>query len=468
MAGSVCEMGVAGEEAENLEFLTNAGRLPDRLMRKVLLIDDDASFRELLHPLIESGGWQVFQAANGEEGLKMALEHQPDVVLCDLLMPQTNGFQFCRALSSRRALLPKTRIIITSGSGYEIDRINALESGADDFLRKPIKAEILLKKLEELAGSSITTGESLEVESKRLPMGETRLKFWGVRGSIPAPGPRTVYYGGNTSCVEIRADGELIILDAGTGIRELGQALQKEWGNEPMRLNLLISHTHWDHIQGFPFFAPAYDSRNQVKILAFEGSRKGVESTLSIQMESPYFPISMREMPGNIEFVELKNLEFNIGAVQVKAAFMNHPGICAGYRLFTRSGSIAYFPDNELYGRYRSEKGTSGSGDTERFARAQDNRLIEFIQGADVVISDAQYDPQEYRKHVGWGHSCSEDVVAIAMKAGVKQLFLFHHDPDHSDEDIAQMLAGARRQIAAAGSAMRVEAAREGLEIVLG
>lgn len=435
-------------------------------MRTVLLIDDDVAFRTILQELLASNGWNVLQADDGEAGLKLALEHKPEIVLCDLLMPRSNGFQFCRALNARRASLPNTKIVVTSGSGYAIDRINALESGADEYVTKPLKADVLFRLMERLTAQSETQPQ-LFPEPIMGKQGETRVKFWGVRGSIPSPGPDTVYYGGNTACVEVRADGELIILDAGTGIRELGQALKKEFGAKPMRMTILISHTHWDHIQGFPFFAPAYEPENKVRILAFEGPRKGVESTLAIQMESPYFPISMQEMPGNIEFEELKDLEFEIGSIPVKAAFMNHPGVCAGYRLNTSAGSIAYFPDNELYGRFRNELGVSKSGDTTRFAKERDVRFMEFIRDTDIVIADAQYDREEYLKHVGWGHSCSDDVVALGLEAGVKKLFLFHHDPDHSDAHVAQMLASARKQVAEAGSNMIVEAAREGMEVVL-
>jgi phosphoribosyl 1,2-cyclic phosphodiesterase len=144
---------------------------------------------------------------------------------------------------------------------------------------------------------------------------------------------------------------------------------------------------------------------------------------------------------------------------------MNHPGVCVGYRLNTRAGSVVYFPDNELYGRLLDT--TNREENQTEFARRQDARLQEFIRGADIVISDAQYDAQEYASHVGWGHSCVDDVVALAIASGVKQLFLFHHDPDHSDAHIAQMLASARSQVARAGSDLKVEAAREGLEVRL-
>lgn len=435
-------------------------------MKTVLLIDDDETLRSILTELLRADGWNVLQAEDGEAGLKIALEQKPDVVVCDLLMPRCNGFQFCRALNARRSLLPNTKIVVSSGSGYAIDRINALESGADEYVSKPVAADDLIALLERLSGGNQRPRKD-DGAQQFAPQGITRLRFWGVRGSVPSPGPDTVYYGGNTSCVEVRTDGELIILDAGTGIRPLGRQLQKEFGTQQMRITILVSHTHWDHIQGFPFFAPAYDAQNQVRILAFEGPRKGVEATLSIQMESPYFPISMQEMPGNIEFEELKSLDFCVGKVPVKAAFMNHPGVCVGYKLLTSAGTIAYFPDNELFGRLKSEAAAHQRKEHEDFARQQDAKLQAFITGADIVISDAQYNVDEYRDHVGWGHSCVDDVVDLAIAAGVKQLFLFHHDPDHSDAQIAQMLAGARKQISEAGSPMLVEAAREGLEVTL-
>src|SRR6185295_15376385 len=177
--------------------------------------------------------------------------------------------------------------------------------------------------------------------------------FWGVRGSIPTPGPRTVFYGGNTSCVEVQADGELILLDAGSGIRPFGVNLMAEHGDKPIDLTLLLTHTHWDHIQGFPFFAPAYDAKNKVTILGYEGAKSGLETTLSEQMESSYFPIGLSQMPGHISFRELKDMSFRIGKVDVAAIFVNHPGICVGYKLTTSAGSVAYFPDHEPNQRLR-------------------------------------------------------------------------------------------------------------------
>jgi len=277
------------------------------------------------------------------------------------------------------------------------------------------------------------------------------LKFWGVRGSIPTPGPTTVQYGGNTSCVEVRADGQIIILDAGTGLRLLGSALVAEFDTRPLDLTLLLTHTHWDHIQGLPFFLPVYKPQNHLHILGYEGARHGLEAVLAGQMESPFFPIGLREVPANVRIEELKEMNFDVGPVRVQACFANHPGKCFGYRLFTSAGSIAFFPDNELNPQDASES----------------RKLINFLRGTDVLIMDTQFDTEEYQRHTGWGHGCLDDVVALALDAEAKKLFLFHHDPNHDDAKISQMLAHARKLVAARKGKLQVEAAREGVTVEL-
>ena len=290
-------------------------------------------------------------------------------------------------------------------------------------------------------------------------------KFWGVRGSIPTPGKSTVHYGGNTSCIEVRVDGEIIVLDAGTGIRPLGQALMEEFKDQPLNITLLISHTHWDHIQGFPFFMPAYNAANKLRILGYEGARAGLATTFAGQMESPYFPIALQQMPGHIMINELKELKFSLGKVRVQACFLNHPGICVGYRIYTTGGaSMAYLPDNEPYGhRHFPEEAESPHR-----APVLERELIDFITGADALVLDSQYDDQEYEKHISWGHGCVRDSVALAMKGKVKKLYLFHHDPNHDDERINQMLAHARELAGTMGGGLEIEAAREGEVVALG
>ena len=443
-------------------------------MKTVLVIDDEEGIRTLMAAWLSAAGWNVLEASDGEGGIDLALQHQPNAVVCDLLLPRCNGFQVCRSIRERGNTIQQPKIIVTTGSGYLTDQESAMEVGADEFLIKPFRADQLVKLLEKesvhpaaVAAAPLPPPKGLT----RLSVDQTpRLKFWGVRGSIPTPGPATVQYGGNTSCVEVRAEGEIIILDAGSGIRRLGLALAEEFKDQSLNLTLLITHTHWDHIQGFPFFVPAYDPRNKLRILGYEGAKEGLHSTLTYQMESPYFPVSLQHMPGNIHVTELKELDFSIGQVKIAASFVNHPGVCVGYRLFTSAGSIAYLPDNEPLQRMRSLPGGQQASDRNealKYASEQDQKIIGFIQDADVLIIDAQYDDAEYQSHVGWGHGCVDDVVALALFARVKQLFLFHHDPDHDDAQISRMLVWARQLVALQGETLAVDAAREGLEYVL-
>jgi phosphoribosyl 1,2-cyclic phosphodiesterase len=270
-----------------------------------------------------------------------------------------------------------------------------------------------------------------------------------VRGSIPTPGPTTVRYGGNTSCVEVRAGGEIILLDAGTGLRALGRSLLSEFKDQPLNLTMLLTHTHWDHIQGLPFFGPIYNSRCRLRILGCEGTRKGLVNALTGQMESTYFPVPFNKLPSNIEIEELKNFNFNIGPVCVRAMRANHPGLCVGYRLFSPDSLIAFFPD--------TEPRTGG----------KDRDMIEFLRDVDLLILDSQYDSKEYQEHLGWGHGCVDDSVALALQAGVKQLSLFHHDPDHDDKRIAGLVSHARRLVAKLKGKLKVDAACEGMTINL-
>lgn len=293
------------------------------------------------------------------------------------------------------------------------------------------------------------------------------LKFWGVRGSVPTPGPTTLQYGGNTSCLEVRAGGQIIILDAGTGLRLLGQQLLSEFDAQPLDLTLLLTHTHWDHIQGLPFFLPVYQPNNHLRILGYEGARVGLETVLNSQMESPFFPIGLKEVPANIRIEELKEWSFDLGGVRAQACYACHPGICVGYRLSVPGGSIAFFPDNELQRDQDAAKIAARRNGCVPAAGNGKARLAEFVRGVDVLVMDSQYDAEEYERHIGWGHGCADQVVSLALEAKVKQLYLFHHDPNHDDAKIAQMVAHARNLVAQRGGALQVDAAREGLTVQL-
>ena len=280
-------------------------------------------------------------------------------------------------------------------------------------------------------------------------------RIWGTRGSIAAPGPHTARYGGNTSCVEVRAsDGTVIILDCGTGARELGMHLAQTVP-QPMRLHLFIGHTHWDHIQGFPFFVPAFLPGSELNIYAPMGFQRGLEEAMAGQMEYAYFPVKLRDLRSRIHFNELDEGFFRVGEVLVETQYLNHTAPTVAYRMTSDGASIAYVTDHEPFwsapGRVSQHPG--------------DERHIAFLKGANLVIHDAQYTAEEYLDKVGWGHSSIEYAVDVALAAGVERLVLFHHDPAHDDAILEQMEITARAQVASRGQALDVLAAREGLEL---
>jgi len=301
-----------------------------------------------------------------------------------------------------------------------------------------------------------------------------KIKFWGVRGSIPTPGKSTVYYGGNTSCVEVRfKDGPFFILDAGTGIRELGKYLQQQ--SEKIRVYIFISHFHWDHIQGLPFFRPAFDSGNSITIAGSDDASAKLAQIISFQMDPTYFPVTIEDMKANISFRSLKEEKFSIEGVEIQTLYLNHPGYALGYRFSYKNHSLVYISDNEPF-HHSPDSALSSltSGEVPAVEQAFDNfyedknkKLSEFCKKANVLIHDAQFLPEEYESRKTWGHSPFHYTIDLALKSQVKSLILFHHDPDHADKTISQMLQQSRRMIRKSGSSLKCEAAREGSVLVV-
>jgi phosphoribosyl 1,2-cyclic phosphodiesterase/CheY-like chemotaxis protein len=435
-------------------------------MPTVLLIEDDVESRKRIARLFGDHRWEVIETGDGKLGVELAFTKRPELIVCDLLLPKMSGLQVCRAI---REKLDSCRIIIIAGRHYDIERDAVLEAGGDGYFVKPLKWEKLaavIKRPRRRAGK--LTGRQSRTLKFHPP--STRIKFWGVRGSIPVPGPSTIGYGGNTTCVEVRTGEDIIVLDAGSGIRGLGLALHEEFGTEPINLTLLLTHTHWDHIQGLPFFLPAYQAKNTIRVFGYQGAREGLATILAAQMELPFFPVSWKDLPGTIKIRELKKMEFSVGKVRVRSRFLNHPGVCAGYRLFTKEGSIAFLPDNEPFEPLKLKLAERDGMNMHR-ARAQAvvqrSKLVEFLKDTDVLILDAQYTDEKYQEHIGWGHGALSRVVSLALEARAKKLFLFHHDPTHDDQQIDEMLERARLLVVESGRKLEVEAAREGAEIWL-
>ncbi len=285
------------------------------------------------------------------------------------------------------------------------------------------------------------------------------VRFWGTRGSLAKPGQSTLRYGGNTSCVEVRAAGTLIVLDCGTGIHGLGQALLAT--PPPHDGHLLISHTHWDHIQGFPFFAPLFVPGNSWDIYAPGKLGQKLEQTLSGQMEYNYFPVTLEQLGAAIRFHDLGEGRFTIDGVQVTAQYLNHPALALGYRLEFGGSAVVYSADHEPHAP--NPVARPGEPPT----HVEDRRHVDLMADSDLVIHDAQYTIAEYAQKTGWGHTPAEWATDYAVAAGALRLALFHHDPLRDDEALDRLVDTCRERARAAGSDIEVFAAAEGQEIHL-
>jgi phosphoribosyl 1,2-cyclic phosphodiesterase len=289
------------------------------------------------------------------------------------------------------------------------------------------------------------------------------VKFWGTRGSIPTPASWTRVYGGNTPCVEVRFDDTLFVCDAGSGIRELGKDLLAR-KPAPTELHLLLTHAHWDHIQGFPFFAPVYVPGMKIRVYGRQAGDHSPYRLLSGQMTSDYFPVSLREVDSCVLPEYLHDGKRDINGVQVSAFALNHPGGCFGYCLAKDGKKIVYATDNELEiepGDVFPDLNDGGP------LRQMPPALVELAREADLLIADAQYDDQGYAARKAWGHSSCFSATDLAIRAKVKHLALFHHDPEDTDTGLDQKVLACRRRASRLGAVLVISAAREGVELKL-
>lgn len=287
-------------------------------------------------------------------------------------------------------------------------------------------------------------------------MGYT-LTFWGTRGSIPTPGPRTARYGGNTPCIGLtNGSGPLVVLDAGTGMRVLGDTLMR--AAKPCEVDLLLSHTHWDHIQGFPFFKPLSVAGTKVRIYGAAQEGVGLDDILRRQMDPMVFPVPLKALAASLSITEIGVGCFELADFEVRSFCLRHPGTTLGYRLRPIRGGreVAYLTDNEL--------GPGGRYPVPADWRAQ---LVRFLEGVDTLIHDAMYSEGIIRARAGWGHSTPRQAVELAAEAGCPRLILFHHDPEHDDVALDELVRDAQAYARACAPGLAVEPACEGSQIRL-
>lgn len=287
-----------------------------------------------------------------------------------------------------------------------------------------------------------------------------RVQFWGTRGSIPTPGRNTVRYGGNTPCVELRtSEGWLIILDAGTGIRELGRSLISRANGAPIAGDIFLTHAHWDHIQGIPFFGPIFQRGNHFSIWGAKALQTSIGRVVRDQMSPVVFPVSFEELDATIDFCEISEECRRGNGYEVRAYQVRHPGGALGYRFSEQHDdhkALVYISDNEL--------GLGAKYDEREGWR---DGLIEFVRDARVLVHDTMYTAEEYDHFRGWGHSTYDEAVELALEAGVQQLVLYHHKPERSDDEVDRRVDECRAFVARCGGRLEILAAAEGMTLLV-
>lgn len=300
-----------------------------------------------------------------------------------------------------------------------------------------------------------------EIKSGPIQSAGMKIRFWGTRGSIATPGPKTVRYGGNTSCVELcAADGTLIVLDCGTGAYSLGKLLAES--GEPVAGNLMIGHTHWDHIQGFPFFDPLFIERSKWTVYAPGGGDRRLQAALAGQMAYEYSPINLDSLMAELSYADLTEGVFEVGSIRVTTQYLNHPALTLGFRFDVDGVTVVYACDHEPHSLHPLDAPVGAEP-----IHHEDRRHVKFLEDADLIIHDAQYTLADFPAKAGWGHTPLERAVDYTIRARAKRLIFTHHDPDRDDDAIDALCVAARERAASASDPPEIEAAAEGMIIEL-
>ncbi|MBT4932855.1 MAG: response regulator [Rhodospirillaceae bacterium] len=404
--------------------------MSDTAKLNFFVVDDDPEMAEFMATLLIDGGHQATFHTDSTIAIDQIADAKPDCVLFDLMMPGLDGMEWCAQLRQHPELA-KTKLIVVSSKSYHYDRKRAFDSGIDGFITKPIREKTFVDTVNRILEDMMD------------------LSFWGVRGTLPVPGEKSIRYGGNTSCVTIEfSRGDFLIFDAGSGIKELSNWMMG-LGKKKIEAKIFISHPHWDHINALPFFVPLYIQGNIFEVFGPRHDDITVHQLISAQMDGVYFPITIQEFASSVTFRDLHEEVLEFDGITIRTMLLHHPGQCLGYRIEYKGRSICYITDNELF----------LESDEEHYDPFYVKRLVKFIEGADALITDSTYTDEEYANgKVGWGHSCIGQVVDLAAQAKVKTLYLFHHDPDQDDDAIDAKLATARTMLEDMGSSVVCEA----------
>jgi len=442
---------------------------PTSAKGRILIAEDVRVIAFKMAQALQGAGYEVDTASDGVECLDKARKTLPDLVVLDIMMPKMHGIEVLKALRDDHRTT-RTGVIVCSAKDFKTEHDEAARLGVFDFLTKPFEPAVLVEKVQAwfARGTGFrgvpefptpATGATAPSEyfAPALDTSCARFSLWGARGSTPTPGARYLRHGGNTSCMSVVLGDEQFIFDAGSGIRDLGLDVIN---SSRRKLHLFVTHTHWDHIQGFPFFTPAYLPGFEITIYGAEGFGKDLKSVFRGQLDREYFPVQMEDMQSYLQFRHLAENPVPVGSALVSWEFAQHPGATVGYKIEIGDKKIVWIPDNEFLQGY--------TGPPEELTRDHPlvvpyGRMIDFVADADIVIHEAQYTCEEYPKKIRWGHSSVSNACALMKLAGVKRWIVTHHDPQHDDAFLETKLQVTRQIFARLGHEIQVTHGYDGM-----
>lgn len=403
--------------------------------KRILLADPSPEFLALLLKEKSANAYEIEIATTGSLCLEKLNNWAPDLVVYDLFLPELHGLEFLKTVKQKEK---PTGFILTSFHLLLQHYKSALEFGADYVLNKPFPPAVLFFLISRFFQGDLKPDpfpNSLEsrppshTPALPAPASPSYIKFWGTRGSNPVSGSEYLRFGGNTPCLEIRHGKDLLIIDAGSGIRELGQVLSTQKQEE---INILFSHTHLDHLTGFPFFYPLYQSHQKVRAWTPLGFEKTAEEVFSELFNYAYFPVSFEDLHSHLSFSPMRDgQELSFGSIKVWTHYAFHPGATLCFKLQIGDKKIGYVTDNEfLQGCHLTLDKIAAKPELFLPYEAQ----IRFFSDCDILIHEAQYTAEEYRTRVGWGHTSVFNAAFLIQKAGIRHWIITHHDPRHTDE----------------------------------
>ncbi|MBN4066976.1 response regulator [Simkania negevensis] len=412
--------------------------------KKILVAMVTGQFSKKLVDQLQHAGFDVKIVDDGEKCLALVETFLADLIILDFTLLKLNGLDILRLLKKGRKGTRVGVFVCTEHALYQ-DYQLAIENGANYYFLKSYAITDLIDTIHSYFQGSLVPSSFIDVmesisskkEGLYLPEGPVDngfIRFWGTRGSVPVAGPDYLRYGGNTSSLEVRNNDDLVIIDAGTGIRPLGNILMNEASRT---LHLFIGHTHWDHILGFPFFKPAYSSEFEINIYGPQGCEKGLYEVFTGMLDKDYFPVKLDEMMARLHFHELLGDPVTIGNITIEYIYTSHPGPTLGFKLISPDRTIIYVTDNEFLVGYHGHPNKIHKNSP---LLVPYEGFIDFCKGADFIVHEAQYFPEDYLKKVGWGHSSISNVTVLLKHTGIKRWVVTHHDPDHGDAALLRKL----------------------------